>query len=356
MFAALHVRALLGFALILGSVLSSCSSDGAGIAREDAKIFKGASSILDEIAAREDNGIPEAVLNRTRCVFVFPAASNEGVASCYEALNRWTRPDLISFTGRRPPNHDLLVLLLGERESESFRSRGRLVLDGKTRISPGPLVRSKAVVTDADLYFAALVYERAASGLTGGTVQGRFAASNARPAGLASTNDRSLQLSLASFFNTITPNGIIIHHTATLPTSRNIPRNQAEIDAYHSQKGFDVVCFGREYHVAYHYLILPNGEVQPGRPERCQGAHAKAYNAHIGISLAGDFSGRRNHRSQDLPAPTAQQQRSLIELCRRLQAKYGIPVHRIMRHSDVSATECPGERFPFLKILAAVGR
>jgi N-acetylmuramoyl-L-alanine amidase len=134
-----------------------------------------------------------------------------------------------------------------------------------------------------------------------------------------------------------------------------LPSGLREVDQFHAKKAFDIICEGRHYHVAYHYLILPDGKIQAGRPERCEGAHAEGYNAYLGISLIGDFSSHTNPRGEHgNTRPTKQQFASLVALCKRLSERYKIPLHRVVRHSDVARTECPGDRFPFRQLLAQI--
>ncbi|PYX69644.1 MAG: N-acetylmuramoyl-L-alanine amidase, partial [Acidobacteria bacterium] len=49
--------------------------------------------------------------------------------------------------------------------------------------------------------------------------------------------------------------------------------------------------------------------------------------------------------------PSEKQIASLVKLCRRLKDRYNIPLHHIIRHSDISRTRCPGDRFPFSSVL-----
>jgi hypothetical protein len=342
-------------ALVAVLALTFCKSNVSSAEFVDEGIFNSATTTLDKLAKAEGNGIPDAVLNRTRCIVVLPANSNRGITSCFESLNRWSRPDLTAFEGRRALAGTLLIFVLGVKEANDLRS-GILHI-GDKHSSAGLLVRSKAVLTDADLNFGSLLYESDHDGLAGARADGIVSiVKPVRPVVITSHVDQKLQSSLASFFNVITPMGIIIHHTAVLPGSGEVPANRKEIDNYHSSKGFDVVCFGREYHVAYHYLILANGEVQAGRPDRCQGAHARGYNAYIGISVVGDFSSKDNPKGSHGPiVPTRKQQDALVKVCDRLRALYKIPLQRIMRHSDVAATECPGDRFPFVRVLKRLG-
>jgi hypothetical protein len=345
--------------LLFGAVVpfvSSCRSEAGRLPSADKKTFVAVAELLEALVKSEVDGIPDAILNRTRCVVVLPANRDQGVTSCLEKPNQWTRPDAVMFRGERRRDHDLLVLVLGKDEADRFRSRGELAVGKNLTTGPGPLARTKAIVSDADLRFAVLLYSHQGDALHPGSARGDVHAVRIRSAGETSSIDRRLQVALTSFFNVITPAGIIIHHTGKLPTSKEVPRDLTEVDAYHSQRGFDVMCFGHEYHVAYHYLILPDGKVQTGRPERCQGAHARGYNAFLGVSVVGDFSGSQRSKPGRLPVvPTAAQQDALIGLIRRLRKQYDIPIQRIMPHSDVAPTQCPGADFPFLKILQAVG-
>jgi N-acetylmuramoyl-L-alanine amidase len=157
-----------------------------------------------------------------------------------------------------------------------------------------------------------------------------------------------------SYSNSITPTGIIIHHSA-LP----LPPEAVDarlIDQIHRKRGFSAFYWGRFYHIGYHYIILPNGTIQEGRPEHCRGAHAEGYNSYIGICLVGNFSSEANPNGKFGPAePTAAQLDALMRLCRELRKKYHFSLEQIRRHSDTNpTTECPGDRFPFSALLKAL--
>lgn len=153
---------------------------------------------------------------------------------------------------------------------------------------------------------------------------------------------------VSSLANTIRPNGIIIHHSAIPPRPDGRPIDAALIDEIHRERGFSSFYWGRFYHIGYHYLILPDGTVQQGRPEHCKGAHAQGYNSYIGICLVGNFSSRDNPNGErGLTAPTTAQIRALNGLIHSLRQKYELPAQNVLRHNEVSAsTECPGDRFP----------
>lgn len=72
--------------------------------------------------------------------------------------------------------------------------------------------------------------------------------------------------------NTITPMGIVIHHSAlSVEDFAQFPgpTDAAVIDALHEKRGFGTDCSGHIYHIGYHYVILSSGKIQTGRPENC---------------------------------------------------------------------------------------
>jgi lipid-binding SYLF domain-containing protein len=323
----------------------------------------GAARVLDEISKKSQNAVPDAVLNSTKCIVVIPSITGEtvnvsagGVATCREAADSWTAPAFVKFNGHGIRTHrtDLLVFVLSDTGVRALQS-GKLQIGGQ-KPAAAPLVNTSPVTTQVELTGELLTYEGAAGVLSSseasGIIRGDADISDPIPNAVPrKTADKYLS-SVVSFFNTITATGIVIHHTAVIPGKNTVPRNVRDVDKYHRERGFDILCFGRVYHVAYHYLIMPNGRVKAGRPERCEGAHAKGYNSYLGISVVGDFSSEDNPTGEKGPTrPSAKQIASLIQLCRRLKDRYSIPLQHIVRHSDISSTECPGDRFPFRLIL-----
>jgi N-acetylmuramoyl-L-alanine amidase len=355
-------------AVLLSLVASSIGS--AYPAKQSAALLSigGAARVLDEISKKSQNAVPDAVLNSTKCVVVVPSISSgtvnvsaSGVASCREAADNWSAPAFIKFHGRgiRAHRTDLLVFVLSDTGVRALRS-GELQIGGQKRAA-APLVSTTPVTTQVELDAELLTYEGAAGVLASseasGVIRGDANTSDAALKAAPRKTTEKYQSSVVSFFNTITATGIVIHHTAVIPGRNTAPRSEHDIDEYHRARGFEILCFGRVYHVAYHYLIMPNGKVKPGRPERCEGAHTKGYNSYLGISVVGDFSSEDNPTGKKGPTrPTAKQIASLIQLCRRLKDRYNIPLQHIVRHSDISSTKCPGDRFPFRSVLDQLQR
>ncbi|MBI1750399.1 MAG: N-acetylmuramoyl-L-alanine amidase [Acidobacteria bacterium] len=149
--------------------------------------------------------------------------------------------------------------------------------------------------------------------------------------------------------NTIVPQGIIVHHSAVpTPATGDFSQYVEYLKRIHKARGFGVFYWGRIYYLGYHYVILPDGTISQGRPERARGAHAAAYNSYIGICLVGDFSSAQNPTgTMGLQEPTQAQIQSLVRLVRELRSRYAIPPERILLHRQVDRdTQCPGDRFP----------
>ncbi len=308
--------------------------------------------LLDGIGADPANALPDAAWNSAQCVILLPDGLARAPMSCRGHDQSWTEPRWLDAS--RPAHsakRSLLLLVMNSQARQAIESGSRETQRGWT-IVPGVLASVVPLAADLRLNADVLAYEWDGRSLRGTRVDGlAFRPESERP---APEMAHAFINSLSSFADTILPSGIIIHHSGVVPSETV---NERAVDAFHRERGFDVMCLGHEYHVAYHYLILPDGAVESGRPERCEGAHARGYNSYLGIALIGDFSRADNPRGRHgLMRPTPAQMQSLIRLCRELRAHYKIPLQHILRHSDVAATHCPGDRFPFQQFLAALER
>lgn len=115
---------------------------------------------------------------------------------------------------------------------------------------------------------------------------------------------------------------IIVHHAATTPRMKV---NADVIDQWHRQRGWLAI--------GYHWVILRDGSIQPGRLSNQVGAHAgPAWNSRsIAICLAGGLDEKTRETVDNF---TDEQYRSLSAIC----MAYGdLPVKL---HKDVAETEC----------------
>ncbi len=147
------------------------------------------------------------------------------------------------------------------------------------------------------------------------------------------------------------PSGIVVHHSATKPSMQPYT-DAASIDKMHKERGMGAWHMGEVYHVAYHYVILHNGEVQKGRPETCRGAHTTSlfHNRWIGICLIGYFDTKWTDPGYHVPTP--EQMKSLVSLSGELAERWSINPANILPHREINSTRCPGNNFPMKEYLA----
>lgn len=119
---------------------------------------------------------------------------------------------------------------------------------------------------------------------------------------------------------------IIVHCTAT-PRGRDV--TVADIDRWHRMRGFD--CIG------YHYVVMLDGRIEPGRPVDKAGAHCKGYNQRsIGIAYVG---GVECDGTTPADTRTPSQRAALRVLIENLKKKYNVTTVR--GHRDFAAKACP---------------
>ena len=147
------------------------------------------------------------------------------------------------------------------------------------------------------------------------------------------------------------PPGIILHASDSPASYHGVVINAAALERIHAHDHpeWATEYEGKLYHIGYHYVILPNGEVERGRPDHCKGCHAPHFNDCIGICMIGCFD--PSIKYQGWPTvPTNAQVKAITKLCEELMTKYRIPVENVLRHYDTKRTWCPGRRYPFKKI------
>jgi N-acetylmuramoyl-L-alanine amidase len=337
-------------------------------------------AVLEKLTVTSSDRFPDAVLSRAKCLVVLPNVAGRrdgrstGTAACRNG-NDWSNPAFVDFTGATtlgrpgspPANSDLLIFMMSNRAEEAL-VHGSVNFASDISATAGSVDKEHAIVADVEMKASdALAYLHSSGKLQGVAVKsgtarlntelsrqtfGRSVTATAILAGSVPRKSATepFNVMINSVFSLIRPAGIVIHHSVLVP---DVDNAEQELDKFHSRRGFSVYCFGRVYHVAYHYLIMPDGTVEAGRPEGCRGAHSRGYNSYLGIALVGDFSSADNPRGKKgQMVPSEAQLRSLLQVTRRLRERYDIPLHRIVRHSDISRTYCPGDRFLFTRFLA----
>jgi len=119
---------------------------------------------------------------------------------------------------------------------------------------------------------------------------------------------------------------IVVHCSATYPGQ---PCDAEIINDWHYKKGY--------FMIGYHYVVMPDGEVQHGRPLFYQGAHAKGYN-HCSVGVC--YVGGLNADGETADTRTEAQKASLLRLLKYLKKKF--PQARIVGHRELyKGKACP---------------
>jgi len=120
--------------------------------------------------------VPDAVLNRARCVIAIPAMGaqiNWGVATCRDDREQWQIPAAVRFIAAKPQPEDVFIVVMNERIANRLNS-GALRLGSDATDRAGPLLQQIATVTDADLSADILSYTRKGGVLQGARISGQI--------------------------------------------------------------------------------------------------------------------------------------------------------------------------------------
>ena len=129
-----------------------------------------------------------------------------------------------------------------------------------------------------------------------------------------------------------TINKIVIHHSLTSRT-QDVKKAISSFNRTHKER-LHPETNGCGLHIAYHYIIGNNGEIEKTRPESEVGYHAsniKVNKESIGICFVGDF---------DKDFPSQKQIESVITLCQDICLRYKIT--EVEGHRKYAKKSCPG--------------
>jgi len=145
-----------------------------------------AGSVLHEIMAAPDKGIPEEVLEHAKCVavvphllkggFVFGAENGRGVATCRTA-DGWSAPMFFAITGGSwglqigIEGVDLVMIIQNERGMKQLLS-SKFELGADASAAAGPVGRHASANTDWKMDAEILTYSRAKGAFAGLTLNG----------------------------------------------------------------------------------------------------------------------------------------------------------------------------------------
>jgi SH3 domain-containing YSC84-like protein 1 len=167
--------------LSLGSLAIAESKRDSSIDRMDK-----AATVLQEIMAAPDNGIPEEVLEHARCVAVVPhmmkggfvlgAQNGRGVATCRTA-DGWSAPAFFSITGGSfgfqigLEGVDLVMIIQNEKGMQQLLA-SKFQVGADASAAAGPVGRHASAETNWKLETEILTYSRAKGAFAGVALNG----------------------------------------------------------------------------------------------------------------------------------------------------------------------------------------
>jgi len=145
-----------------------------------------AATVLHEIMAAPDKGIPEEVLDHAKCIavvphmikggFIFGAENGRGVATCRTAKG-WSAPSFFAITGGSwglqigVEGVDLVMIIQDQRGMQHLIN-SNFQLGGDASAAAGPVGRHASANTDWKLNTEVLTYSRAKGAFAGLTLTG----------------------------------------------------------------------------------------------------------------------------------------------------------------------------------------
>jgi len=142
---------------------------------DDVERLENSATILHEIMAAPDSGIPEEVFHDAKCVAVIPSmlkaafgvggAYGKGIASCRNA-NGWSAPAFFTLKGGSfgfqigGEAADIIMLIMNERGMNGLLA-SKVKLGADASVAAGPVGRHADASTDWKLRAEVLTYSRA---------------------------------------------------------------------------------------------------------------------------------------------------------------------------------------------------
>jgi lipid-binding SYLF domain-containing protein len=177
---------IVSIAIASALVLTSLSASAASGREDSVERLQAAADVLHSIQAAPDHGIPNSVMDATKCIivvphlikggFVFGGKHGRGVATCRTG-NGWSAPAFVSVGGGSwglqigVEEVDLVMLVMNDRGVQHLLS-SKFELSGEGAVAAGPVGRQAVAGTDWKLNTEILSYSRT-KGIFGGlTLEG----------------------------------------------------------------------------------------------------------------------------------------------------------------------------------------
>jgi SH3 domain-containing YSC84-like protein 1 len=161
--------------IVMMLLVAGVSTAAAAPAKSEAKRVAEAARVIRELRSAPDNGIPDSIWSRARCVAVMPGVKKaafvvggefgKGVVSC-RTSGGWSAPVFMtlekgSFGAQIGAEATDVVLLVMNQHGMERLLQDKVTLGADASLAAGPVGRSGSAATDAQLTAEMLSYSRA---------------------------------------------------------------------------------------------------------------------------------------------------------------------------------------------------
>jgi SH3 domain-containing YSC84-like protein 1 len=159
-------------------------ADGAA---ENAKRIQESATVLHEIMDAKDQTIPADLLGKARCVgivpnlkragFIIGGQFGKGVLTCRTGTEGWSAPSIVRIEGGSigaqigAGETDVVFVVMNDRGMQKLMS-DKFTIGGDAAVMAGPVGRTAAAQTDAQLHAEILSYSRSRGIFAGVTLNG----------------------------------------------------------------------------------------------------------------------------------------------------------------------------------------
>jgi lipid-binding SYLF domain-containing protein len=180
------MKKTIAFAAVLGMSLSSAAFAEGTTRQATEERLQHAGAVLHEIMSAPDKGIPDEVLDKSKCIavvphllkggFVFGAENGRGVATCRTATG-WSAPAFFTITGGSwglqigVEGIDLVMVFQGDKGMDRLIN-SKFEIGGDASAAAGPVGRHASADTDWKMNDEILTYSRAKGVFAGLTLNG----------------------------------------------------------------------------------------------------------------------------------------------------------------------------------------
>ncbi len=158
------------------------------IDKEPAKRLAEAASVLSEIMATPDKGIPQDLLNKSHCIVIVPSLKTaaflvggkygKGYLTCRKKSGEgWSAPATVRIEGGSVGFQiggsmtDLIMLVMSERGADKLLS-SKFTLGAEGSVAAGPVGRTATAQTDAQMHAEILSWSRSQGLFAGIALEG----------------------------------------------------------------------------------------------------------------------------------------------------------------------------------------